>query len=72
MAHNAKNIKEILENDVYVIPRYQRNYAWGKAEISQLIKDIEEFFPKENNQNKSYYLIPISVSVEFVTLCSFI
>ncbi|MFH7001608.1 MULTISPECIES: DUF262 domain-containing protein [Flavobacterium] len=56
MAHNAKNIKEILENDVYVIPRYQRNYAWGKAEISQLIKDIEEFFPKENNQNKSYYL----------------
>jgi len=56
MAHNAKNIKEILENDVYIIPRYQRNYAWGKAEISQLIKDIEEFFPKENNQNKSYYL----------------
>jgi len=56
MAHNAKNIKEILANDIYIIPRYQRNYAWGKAEISQLIKDIEEFFPKENNQNKSYYL----------------
>lgn len=28
----------------------------GKAEISQLIKDIEEFFPKENNEDKSYYL----------------
>ncbi len=56
MENNAKNIKEILANDSYIIPRYQRNYAWGKAEISQLIKDIEEFFPKENNENKSYYL----------------
>lgn len=56
MEHNAKNIKEILANDNYIIPRYQRNYAWGKTEISQLIKDIEEFFPKENNEDKSYYL----------------
>lgn len=56
MGHNPKNIKEILANDAYIIPRYQRNYAWGKAEISQLIKDIEEFFPKENNEDKSYYL----------------
>jgi len=56
MGHNPKNIKEILANDVYIIPRYQRNYAWGKAEISQLIKDVEEFFPKENNEDKSYYL----------------
>lgn len=56
MENNPKNIKDILSNDSYIIPRYQRNYAWGKAEISQLIKDIEEFFPKENNENKSYYL----------------
>ncbi len=56
MENNAKNIKDILAKDVYIIPRYQRNYAWGKAEISQLIKDIEEFFPKENTENKSYYL----------------
>lgn len=56
MENNPKSIKDILANDVYIIPRYQRNYAWGKAEISQLIKDIEEFFPKENNDDKSYYL----------------
>ena len=56
MGDNAKNIKEILANDNYIIPRYQRNYAWGKAEISQLIKDIDEFFPTENNEKKSYYL----------------
>lgn len=56
MKNKAKNINEILANDNYIIPRYQRNYAWGKPEISQLIKDIEEFFPKENNEKKSYYL----------------
>jgi len=56
MGNNAKNIKEILANDNYIIPRYQRNYAWGKAEISQLIKDVDEFFPEENNEKKSYYL----------------
>ncbi len=56
MENNAKNIKDILANDSYVIPRYQRNYAWGKAEISQLINDIEEFFPKDNDESKSYYI----------------
>lgn len=47
-------IKDILGTDTYIIPRYQRNYAWGKTEISQLIKDIDEFF--DGNENKSYYL----------------
>lgn len=56
MGNNPKNIKEILANDSYIIPRYQRNYAWGKSEISQLIKDIDEFFPMVNNEDKSYYL----------------
>jgi uncharacterized protein with ParB-like and HNH nuclease domain len=54
MGNSSIKIKDILANDTYIIPRYQRNYAWGKTEISQLIKDIEEFF-KENN-NKKYYL----------------
>jgi uncharacterized protein with ParB-like and HNH nuclease domain len=56
MENKAKKIRDVLENDNYIIPRYQRNYAWGKPEILQLIKDIEEFFPKENNEKKSYYL----------------
>lgn len=56
MGHNAKNIKEILENDIYIIPRYQRNYAWGIPEISQLIQDIDSFLPEINTENKLYYL----------------
>lgn len=52
--NNAVTIKDILSTDTYIIPRYQRNYAWGQTEISQLIKDIDEFF--DINENKSYYL----------------
>ena len=49
-------IKEILDptDGIYIIPRYQRNYDWGKKEISQLIKDILEFF--DDDSKKSYYL----------------
>jgi len=27
----------------YVVPAYQRNYAWGTTEIQQLIDDLVEF-----------------------------
>lgn len=29
-------------NSHYVIPIYQRNYAWGAQEIEQLIRDIAD------------------------------
>ncbi|MEQ8704023.1 MAG: DUF262 domain-containing protein [Phaeodactylibacter sp.] len=34
------SIEELLSKDQYVIPRYQRNYAWTEAHISQLIEDV--------------------------------
>lgn len=55
MNNSAKNLREILgSNDNYIIPRYQRNYAWEKTEISQLIKDIDEFFAEEKDDQKYY------------------
>jgi hypothetical protein len=58
--NNAKSLNEILSNKRYIIPIYQRSYAWGKPEISQLINDIYDIFEINKNQkhdiNKSYYL----------------
>ena len=34
------SVKDILSNDKYYIPLYQRNFAWGKDEIDQLLTDI--------------------------------
>ncbi len=32
----------------FIIPPYQRNYAWGEAEITQLIQDIVDYYKKDN------------------------
>lgn len=31
----------------YLIPMYQRNYAWGEGEITQLIQDVLDEMPKQ-------------------------
>ena len=37
------NIKELFAaNNSYVIPSYQRNYAWGKVQVEQFIKDVAD------------------------------
>ena len=47
------SIKSLLSsNDLYLIPMYQRNYAWDEAEISQLIQDVIDYFPSGRN----YYI----------------
>lgn len=48
------SIKELFsDSGTYVIPVYQRNYAWGEAEIMQLIQDIVDSL-KQGYAN--YYL----------------
>lgn len=47
------SIKELLHGGVdYVIPMYQRNYAWDEGEITQLIQDVIDYLPEGRN----YYI----------------
>ena len=47
------SIKELLNGSVdYVIPMYQRNYAWDEGEITQLIQDVLDYLPAGRN----YYI----------------
>lgn len=46
------NIKDLFSTDKYQIPIYQRNYAWRKIEISQLINDINDYV----ELNRKYYI----------------
>lgn len=46
-------ISNIFNNVYYVIPIYQRNYAWGVTEIEQLIEDIDSSI---DGFDKNYYL----------------
>lgn len=55
MKVNSLPIKKLLTNgDKYVIPMYQRNYAWGTVEIETLIKDIIDAYNRD--PNLTYYL----------------
>lgn len=50
------SIQSLLNGyDHYVIPVYQRNYAWQEAEITQLIQDIIDYIPK-NEEGQDYYI----------------
>lgn len=52
------SIQELCNGDKYIIPIYQRNYAWGRDEIELLINDISEML----NKNKDYYIGSLVVS----------
>lgn len=48
-------VKELLnDSSKYIIPMYQRNYAWGEAEITQLIRDVTDY--QEKDPAKPYYI----------------
>ena len=48
------SINELFgSDDSYLIPLYQRNYAWGKSEVEQLLTDINDYAKKNN---KVYYI----------------
>ena len=46
------SIKALLSNDQYLIPLYQRNYAWQEAHLRQLIQDVWD----SHESNRDYYI----------------
>lgn len=42
------SIRNLLESDArYLVPMYQRNYAWGEGEIKQLVQDVFDYWEKK-------------------------
>lgn len=46
-------VKLLSDKATYLIPMYQRNYAWGEAEVNQLIQDVVDYQQKGNER---YYI----------------
>ena len=47
-----RSVSQLFDNDqhvVYNVPRYQREYKWGKTQLEQLFDDIQE-------NNEGYFL----------------
>ncbi|MDK4605666.1 DUF262 domain-containing protein, partial [Kingella kingae] len=47
------SIFQLLHQDRYIIPIYQRNYAWTDKEISPLLSDMYQAFQR---QSEHYYI----------------
>lgn len=48
------SVKALLSDpNRYLIPMYQRNYAWGESEITQLVQDVIDYKKKGN---EVYYI----------------
>ncbi|MFM5247866.1 DUF262 domain-containing protein [Aeromonas caviae] len=53
------SIRALLEDSArYLVPMYQRNYAWGEGEITQLLQDVLDYQGKRNSKDKHqpYYI----------------
>ena len=49
----GKSLKDIFQRK-YVIPLYQRTFAWRNEEISQLLQDLVDAC--ESAENRNYYI----------------
>lgn len=52
--NNTFNIREIFSGNEYLIPIYQRNYAWDTSEVKQLIQDTADY--ARNHASWDYYI----------------
>ena len=55
------NIENLLSQDKYRIPIYQRNYDWGERESLLLLEDIADY--ASMNNDKKYYIGSVIVFV---------
>ena len=48
-------VKSLLcDTSRYLVPMYQRNYAWGEGEINQLIQDVLDY--QQSKPSQTYYI----------------
>ncbi|MDD3353280.1 DUF262 domain-containing protein [Zoogloea sp.] len=51
------SVRQLLTDPaLHRIPMYQRNYAWGEGEITQLIRDVVDSVQEGSAQGHPYYL----------------
>lgn len=49
------SVKALLcDTSRYLVPMYQRNYAWGEGEINQLIQDVLDY--QQSKPDQTYYI----------------
>jgi hypothetical protein len=50
------SVNDLFSEGEYIIPIYQRNYAWEEPEVEQLLQDILDVAEQADVHHKSYYI----------------
>lgn len=59
--HISLSVNRLLNEDIYAIPLYQRNFAWTYDEIEQLLNDVTDAFQEKRD---NYYIGTLVVNEE--------
>lgn len=51
----ANNLSELFSQKLFRIPDYQRGYAWGEKQLSEMWDDLDEILPLGNGELKKHY-----------------
>ena len=51
----SQNLLQLFSTRVFRTPDYQRGYAWGEKQLSELWDDLEEILKDENGEYKKHY-----------------
>lgn len=46
---------------IFFVPHYQRGYRWTQKNVTDFLKDLEDFVDEHKNDKKKYFLQPIVV-----------
>lgn len=57
MKTERKSVLDYLSKNKFLIPMYQRPYAWTQEECAQLWNDIVDFFNDENRKSEDEYFL---------------
>ena len=60
--HISLSVNRLLNEDIYAISLYQRNFAWTYDEIEQLLNDVADAF--QENRDNYYYIGTLVVNKE--------
>jgi len=58
----AVSLYNLFHDRSYLVPQFQRGYAWGEDQIKDLLMDLESFFTEEKDSETNYILGQIIVS----------
>lgn len=58
----AVSLYNLFHDRTYLVPQFQRGYAWGEDQVKDILDDLESFFSEDNYSDTHYIMGQIIVS----------